>query len=116
MTGAFRVFLPVWRVADRSGDVALVRRNPHAEITWGRLTGDVPGLRPAYLDGVSWSPRLARAFRLTSTNRGLRLRVSAGLGPASPTRGDCAAIAPRPPRPRQSERQIRCGHGVDMAV
>src|SRR4051794_17667623 len=33
--------------------------------TWGRWSGDVPGLRPANLDGVSWSPRLAQAFRLT---------------------------------------------------
>src|SRR3954454_25053093 len=58
--------------------------------TWGRWSGDVAGLRPAYLDGVSWSPRLAQAFRLVPAGSGT---YGCGSAPESDRLPPHAAIA-----------------------
>ena len=65
----FVVFLPVWRVADRSGDAALGCETPtrnHAGAVVGRRARAPPRI-PRRL---SWSPRPARAFRLVPVRQG----------------------------------------------
>ncbi len=64
-----------------------------------------PGSAP-HTSTVVVEPSPAQAFRLAPVSgRGLRLRVSAGLGPASPARGDCAARTSRAAVRRQPERR-----------
>src|SRR3954454_20750716 len=85
---------PVWRGC-RPVRRHRPTRKPPRLLPRGRLSGDVPRLRPAYLDGCRGALARAGIPARPGSHRDLRLRVSAGVRPASPARGDCAAIAPR---------------------
>jgi hypothetical protein len=69
----------------------------------------VPGLRPAYLDGVSWSPRLAQAFRLTAPCLLTGAAYGCGSAPDLDRLPPHAAIASRYQHELRAPSTCRCG-------
>ena len=102
---------PRVHVVDPGPATPLTTQTPRAQTAQrGGVDGSVrPGLRPANLGRRLEPIRIRQVIRLAVPMRetprcGLRLRVSAGIGPASPERGcvfSCGASKPRAGARRQ---------------